>query len=87
MTVNRAGGQLPRHLRHRAEAYPVGSSGQYIAVCGLNAPGEHWPGDERRCDYVNGIVYPDRMSALQAATEHVIERARVAQRSHGKGGR
>ncbi len=76
MTVNRAGGQLPRHLRHRAEAYPVGSSGQYVAACGLNPPGS-WPEDSR-CDYVNTLQYPDRHAALQAATEHVIERARVA---------
>ncbi len=85
--MNRAGGQLPRHLRHRAEAYPVGSSGQYIAVCGLNAPGEHWPGDERPCYYVNTIVYPDRHEALRVATEHVLERARLAQRQHDEGGR
>jgi hypothetical protein len=85
MTVNRAGGQLPRHLRHRAEAYPIGSSGQYMAACALNAPGLTHT-EPRPCEYVNGIVYPDRASALQAATEHVLERARVAQRQHGEGG-
>lgn len=83
MPVNRTGGQLPRHLRHRGEAYPIAGQG-WQAACSQNAPGERLD-HVARCDYVNTIMYPSRHEALRAAEEHVIERARVAQRQQGKG--